>query len=102
MGRFGGGAKIDRGITERCDGVGRANQRRGPPGPIGMRHSPETSTSTKGRRFVDTPAGVEKVSSEYSMAASSLIRWGGSAAILGGLSTTFVGGLLPRLYSRTS
>jgi hypothetical protein len=66
------------------------------------RDYPETSTSTKGRRFVGTPAGVEKVSSEYSMAASSLIRWSGSATLLGGLSTTFVGGLLPPLYSRTS
>ena len=32
-------------------------------------------------------------------AASSLVRWGGSAAALGGLSTTFVWGLLPPLYS---
>ena len=32
-------------------------------------------------------------------AASSLLRWGGSAALLGGLSTTFVGGLLAPLYS---
>ena len=28
-------------------------------------------------------------------AASSLIRWGGTAAVLGGLSTSFVSGLLP-------
>jgi hypothetical protein len=92
--RFGGGPEIDREITERFDGVERASSWRGPPGPIGMRHSPETST--KGRRFVGTPAGVEKVSNEdYSMAASSLIRWGGSAALLGGLSTTLVGGLFP-------
>jgi hypothetical protein len=75
-------------------GLGRANQRHEPPGPIGKRHSPETSR--KGRRFVGTPAGIDKVSREdYSMAASSFIRWGGSAAILGGLSTTFVWGLLP-------
>jgi len=100
MGRFGGGPEIDREITERCDGVGLANQRRGPLGPIGMRHSPETSS--KGRRFVGTPAGVEKVSSEYSMAASSLIWWSGSATLLGGLSTAFVRGLLPPRYSRTS
>jgi hypothetical protein len=93
MGRFGGGPEIDREITERFDGVERASSWRGPPGPIGMRHSPETST--KGRRFVGTPVGVEKVSNEDSMAASSLIRWGGSAALLGGLSTTLVGGLLP-------
>jgi hypothetical protein len=100
MGRFGGGPEIDRELTERCDGVGHTSSQRGPPEPIGMRHSPETSA--KGRRFVGTPAGVEKVSSEYSMAASSLIRWGGSATLFGGLSTTFVGGLLPPLYSRTS
>jgi len=100
MGRFGGGPEIDREITERCDGVGLADQRRGPLGPIGMRHSPETST--KGRRFVGIPAGVEKVSSEYSMTASSLIWWSGSATLLGGLSTAFVRGLLPPRYSRTS
>jgi hypothetical protein len=36
------------------------------------------------------------VSSEDSIAAaSSLIRWGGSATVLGGLSTTFVFELLP-------
>ena len=84
-------------ITERFDGLGGANQRHGPPGPIGMRHSPETSR--KGRRLIGTPADVDKASSEdHSMAASSLIRWGGSAAILGGLSTTFVRGLLPPVY----
>ena len=98
MGRwFGGGPKMDREITERSDGVEHISSRRGPPGPIGVRHTPETST--KGRRVVDTPAGVEKVSSEECMAASSLIRWGGSAAVMGGLSTTFVKGLLPSLYS---
>jgi hypothetical protein len=81
-------------ITERFDGLGGANQRHGPPGPIGMRHSPETSR--KGRRIVGPPAGVVNVSREdYSMAASSLIRWGGSAAVVGGLSSNFVGGLLP-------
>ena len=72
--------------------------RRGAPGPIGMRHSPKASTSTKGRRFVGTPVGVEKVSNEdYSMAASRLVRWGGAAAVLGGLSTALVGELLPPL-----
>jgi hypothetical protein len=40
------------------------------------------------------------VSCEDSMAAaSSLIRWGETAAVLGGLSTTFVTGLLPPLSS---
>ena len=97
MGRwFGSGPKMDREITERSDGVGYISSRRGPPGPIGMRPTPETST--KGRRVVGTPAGVEKVSSEECMAASSLTRWGGSAAVLGGLSTTFVSGLLPSHY----
>ena len=91
-----GGPKIDREITERSDGVGHISSRRGPPGPIDMPHTPETST--KARRVVDTPAGVEKISSEECMAASSLIRWGGPAAVLGGLSTTFVSGLLPSPY----
>ena len=36
---------------------------------------------------------------ECMAAASSLVRWGGAAALLGGLSTTFIGGLLPPLYS---
>ena len=97
MGRwFGSGPKMDREITERSDGVGHISSRRGPPGPIDMPHTPETST--KARRVVDTPAGVEKISSEECMAASSLIRWGGPAAVLGGLSTTFVSGLLPSPY----
>src|SRR5918993_3467878 len=97
MGRwFGSGPKMDREITERSDGVGHISSRRGPPGPIDMPHTPETST--KARRVVDTPAGVEKISSEECMAASSLIRWGGPAAVLGGLSTTFVKGLLPSPY----
>jgi hypothetical protein len=81
-------------ITERFDGLGRANQKHGPPGPMGMQHSLETSR--KGKGFVGTPACEEKVSREdHSTAASSLTRWGGCAAILGGLSTTFVWGLLP-------
>jgi hypothetical protein len=62
------------------------------------RHSPETST--KGRCSIGVPAGVEKVSSEDSIAAaSSLVRWGGSASLLGGLFTPFVWGLLPPLHS---
>ena len=99
MGRwFGGGPQIDRAITERSDGVEHISSRRGPPGPIDMPHTPETST--KGRRLIGgTPAGVEKVSSEECMAAWSLIRWGGASAVLGGLSTTFVRGLLPPPYS---
>ena len=68
----------------------------GPPGPIGIRPPPETPT--KGRRFVGTPAGVEKVPSEDSVAISCLVRWSGSATLLGGLSTTFVGGLFPSHY----
>jgi hypothetical protein len=81
-------------VDQRFDGVARTPGWRGLFGPMDIRPSPETPT--KGRRFVGTPVGVEKVSSEdYSMAASSLIRWGGSAALLGGLSTTLVGGLFP-------
>src|SRR5215216_4437926 len=68
---------------QRRDGVAHLPSWREPPAPTGMRPtSPETST--KGRRFVGTPAGVEKVSSEDCVAAaSSLIRWGGTAALLG-------------------
>ena len=84
---------MDREITQRSDGVGYISSRRGPPGPMGVRPTPETST--KGGRVVGTSAGVEKVSSEECMAAWSLIRWGGASAVLGGLSTTFVKGLLP-------
>jgi hypothetical protein len=65
--------------------------------PIGILPSPETST--KHKRSIGTLAGVEKVSSEEAMGASSLIRWGGAAAILGGLSTTVVSELLPPLTS---
>jgi hypothetical protein len=72
----------------------------GPPGPIGVRRPPP-ETSTKGRRFEGTPAGVEKVSSEDSIAASSLVRWGGSAALLGGLSTVFVDEVLPFHQSKS-
>ena len=81
----------------RFDGAAGISGWREPPGPTGMRSSPETST--KGRRFVGTPADVEKVPSEYCMAAMSLLRCGGTSALLGGLSTTFVGGLLPPPYS---
>jgi hypothetical protein len=83
---------------QRRDGVAHLPSWREPPAPTGMRPtSPETST--KGRRFVGSPAGVEKVSSEdCAAAASSLIRWGGTAALLGGLSTTLVGSLLPPTY----
>jgi hypothetical protein len=97
MGRwFGGGPQIDREITERFDEVGHISSRRRTSGPIDRRSSPEACT--EGRRVVGTPAGVEKVSSEECMAASSLTRWGGPAAVLGGLSTTFVRGLLPPHY----
>ncbi len=62
----------------------------GPPDPVGIRRPPP-ETSTKGRHFEGTPGGVEKVpSEEYFVAASSLVRWSGSAALLGGLSTVFV------------
>ena len=66
----------------------------GPTDPVGIRSYPEAST--KGRRFEGTPAGVEKVSSEDSIAAaSSLVRWSGSAAVLGGLSAVFVNEVIP-------
>src|SRR4028118_404803 len=35
------------------------------------------------------PAGAQKVSSEASVTASSLIRWGGPAAVLGGMLFLF-------------
>jgi hypothetical protein len=73
----------------------------GSPGPTGIRR-PSPETSTKGRHFEGTPAGVEKVSSEDSIAAaSSLVRWSGSAALLGGLSTVFVDEVLPFHQSKS-
>ena len=82
-------------VDQRFDRVARIPGWRALFGPMDIRPvSPETPT--KGGRFVGTPAGVEKVSSEdYSMAASSLVRWGGAAAVLGGSSTTFAGELPP-------
>ncbi len=86
----------------RFDGVAHTTGWRGPPSPTDVQpylkkpteDGPSIDTS------VDTPDGVEKVSDEDSMAAaSSLTRWGGAAAVLGGLSTAFVGGLLPPLDS---
>src|SRR5215207_963449 len=66
----------------RRDGVAHPLSWREPPAPIDMRSSPETSTN--GRHYIGTPTTVEKVSREHSMAAaSSLIRWGGTAAVLG-------------------
>ena len=82
---------------QRRDGVAHLPSWREPPAPTGMRPT-SSEASTKGRHFVGTPAGVEKVSSEDCVAASSLIRWGGTAALLGGLSTTLVGSLLPPTY----
>ena len=82
----------------RFDTVAHTHSWSGGSAPTGIRPSPETST--KHRRTIGTLAGVEAVSSEEAMgAASSLIRWGGIAAVLGGLSTTFVSGLLPPLSS---
>jgi hypothetical protein len=72
------------------DGVGRTASWRGPPGLIGVRPTPETST--KCRRFIDTPAaGVEKVSSEEYMAAWSLIWWDGPAVVLGACPPPLLG-----------
>ena len=83
---------------QRRDGVAHPPSWREPPAPTGVRPT-SSEISTKGRRAYKTPAGVEKVSSKDCVAASSLIRWGGTAALLGGLSTTFVGSLLPPTYS---
>jgi hypothetical protein len=61
-----------------------------------MRHLPETSAQSRIFSGSAAGAGPEKVSREaYSAAASSLIRWGGTAAVVGGLSTGFVGALIP-------
>ena len=57
---------------------------------------PSREAPRKGKHFEGTPGGVEKVSSEeYFVAASSLVRWSGSAALLGGLSTVFVDEVMP-------
>src|SRR5215212_3155171 len=96
---FGGRPKIDREITERVEGVGRSCDLRGPPGQIGMRRSPETSRV--GRRFIGTPAGLEKVSREdYTVAASSLIRWGGTAAVVGAWPPASLGDLSHPLFTK--
>jgi hypothetical protein len=79
---------------------------RGDPGPRFPGHPPNADSGSA-RRHVDrrpagdpeadgpirTPAGVGRVSDEYCAAASSLIRWDGTSAVVGGLSATFVGGL---------
>ena len=72
----------------------------GPSNGHGREKGPERTTRS-GRHtttlpFEGTPGGVEKVSSEeYVMAASSLVRWSGSAALLGGLSAVFVDEVMP-------
>jgi hypothetical protein len=72
--------------------------RRGTPGQMGTR--PFRETSSKGRHPVGAPDAVGKASSEdCSVAASSLIRWGGCAAVLGGVSTAFAGGFFPSHHS---
>jgi hypothetical protein len=74
--------------------------RRGTPGQMGTR--PIRETSSKGRHLVGAPDAVGKASGEdCSVAASSLIRWGGCAAVLGGLSTAFVGEVLPLHHSKS-
>jgi hypothetical protein len=61
-----------------------------------MRHLPETSAQSRSFSGSAAGAGPEKVSREaYAVAASSLTRWGGTAAVVGGLSTAIVGELLP-------
>ena len=67
---------------------------RGTLGHMGTR--PHQETPPKGRCFVGAPPGVGKASGEEcSAVASSLIRWGGCTAVLGGLSTVFVSGFFP-------
>jgi hypothetical protein len=74
--------------------------RRGTPGQRGTR--PFRETSSKGRHLVGAPAGVGKASGEdCSVAASSLVRWGGCAAVLGGFSTAFVGEFFPSHHSKS-
>ncbi len=74
--------------------------RRGTPGQMGAR--PLRETPPKGRHLVGTPPGIGKASGENcSAAASSLIRWGGCAAMLGGLSTAFAGGFFPSYQSKS-
>src|SRR5215217_2325739 len=66
----------------RRDGVAHPPSWREPPAPIDIRSSPVTSTND--RHYFGTPSTVEKVSHEHTMAAaSSLIRWSGTAAVLG-------------------
>jgi len=83
----------------RFDGIAHTTAWRGPLNPIGVQPYPETPTED--RRSIDVQAGVEKVSGEdFMAAASSLTRWGGAAAVLGGLSTAFVGGFShPSIHS---
>ena len=79
-----------------ADGLGR----RGTPGQMGAR--PFREASSKGRHLVGAPAGVGKASGEDCCgAASSLTRWGGCAAVLGGLSTPFVGEFFPSHHSKS-
>jgi len=85
----------------RFDAVDHTTGWRGPLSPVDVQLNLETPTED--RRSIDTPAGVEKVSGEdYMAAASSLTRWGGAAAVLGGLSTAFVGWLLHPLDSSSA
>src|SRR5215210_1893205 len=66
----------------RFDGIAHTTAWRGLLSPIGVQ--PYLETPTEDRRSIDTPDGVEKVSSEDTIAAaSSLTRWGGAAAVLG-------------------
>ena len=75
--------------------------RRSAPGQMGTSLS-LGETSSRGRRLIGPPAGVGKASGEdCCVAASSLTRWGGCAAVLGGLSTAFVGEFFPFHHSKS-
>jgi hypothetical protein len=75
-------------------------RRRSAPGQMGT--SSLSETSSRGRRLISAPAGVGKASGEdCCVAASSLTRWGGCAAVLGGVSTAFVGGFFPPHHSKS-
>ena len=88
--------------------MGAEGQGRGPGG-LGRRSAPGkmgtlslSETSSRGRRPISAPPGVGKASGEdCCAAASSLTRWGGCAAVLGGVSTAFVGEFFPSHHSKS-
>jgi hypothetical protein len=67
---------------ERPAAAGEAPVPEGVPAPRFPGHPPNADSGS-----------ARRVSDEYCAAASSLIRWDGTSAVVGGLSATFVGGL---------